>query len=400
VTIAQGVAQLSKCSKIDSNRDGAAQINELMKAVGFALRGCPYPLDSVLRLNHMQVVGSHNSFHIQPQEPVASAIRDFSQAIFDFWEYTEAPLDVQFEEQGVRAIELDVFADPVGGLYANRGAVGALTGNPASGIPALDLPGFKVFHIQDIDFETTCYTFIECLETVKGWSDTHPGHVPIMIQIEAKDDVIPDLGLPFQFVVPIPIGPDELDAIDEEILEVFPIEQIITPDEVRNGHDTLEEAIRTDGWPTLSRSRGRVLFTLDNGGTKKADYIAGHPSLRGRILFTSSEPGEPEAAFVKLNDPSDDFDRIQELVAEGFIVRTRADTDTVEARSGDTTERDLALASGAQFVSTDFPVPDPDFGTGYAVQIPMGMPVGCNPISAPPECTPLALENPALLEGD
>jgi hypothetical protein len=400
VTIAQGTSQVSTCTKFDADRNGAVAINELMKGVGFLLRGCPYPLDPQLRLNHMQVLASHNSYHIQPQEPVASALIAMFPGLFEVWEYTHEPLDVQFEEQGVRAIEIDVFADPEGGLYANRGAVGVLTGNPASGIPALDLPGFKVLHVQDADFETTCYTFRECLETVKDWSDAHPGHVPIMIQIEAKDDRIPNLGLGFEFVVPIVIGAEELDALDEEIRQVFPVEQVITPDEVRGGRDTLEEAVLTDGWPTLGRSRGRVFFTLDNGGAKKAAYIAGHPSLRGRILFTSSEPGEPEAGFVKLNDPVDDFDRIQELVAAGFIVRTRADSDTQQARTGDTTNRDLALGSGAHFVSTDYPVPDPSFGTGYQVQIPMGMPVGCNPISAPSVCTALALESPALLSWD
>ena len=42
-----------------------------------------------------------------------------------------------------------------------------------------------------------------------------------------------------------------------------------------------------------------------------------------------------------------------------------------------------ALASGAQWVSTDYPVPNPAFGTGYQVMIPGGMPARCNPISAP-----------------
>jgi hypothetical protein len=397
VGIAGGASQVSRCSKIDADRSGAVAIHELLKAVGFLLGGCPFPLDAVLRLNHVQVVGTHNSYHVMPQEPVASALRMILPAVADVWEYTHPPLDEQFELQGVRQIELDVFADPDGGLYANRGAVGALTGNPASGIPELDLPGFKVLHVQDADFESNCFTFRQCIETVKDWSDAHPGHVPIMILIEAKDDAIPNLGLGFEFVVPVVIGDAELDALDQEILQVFPLEQVITPDEVRDGHETLEDAVLIDGWPTLSRSRGRVLFTLDNGGAKKAAYIEGHPSLRGRILFTSSEPGEPEAGFVKLNDPVGDFDRIQELVAAGFIVRTRADSDTQEARSGDTTKRDLALASGAQFVSTDYPVPDPAFGTGYEVQIPMGMPVGCNPLSAPTECTPLDLEDPELL---
>jgi len=152
-----------------------------------------------------------------------------------------------------------------------------------------------------------------------------------------------------------------------------------------------------DGWPTLGESRGRVIFLLDNGGRIKADYIAEHPSLRGRVLFTSSGPGEPEAGFIKLNDSFGDFDRIQDAVAAGFIVRTRADGDTAEARSGDTRRRDAAIASGAQFVSTDYPVPNPEFGTGYFVEIAGGMPAGCNPISAPADCLAIDIENPAHL---
>jgi hypothetical protein len=111
-------------------------------------------------------------------------------------------------------------------------------------------------------------------------------------------------------------------------------------------------------------------------------------------MFTSSPASAPEAAFAKLNDPIDDFDRIQELVRQGFIVRTRADADTVQARTGDLTQRDAALASGAQFVSTDYPAPNPDFGTDYKVEIPGGMPAGCNPISTEAaECAAADIED-------
>ncbi len=121
-------------------------------------------------------------------------------------------------------------------------------------------------------------------------------------------------------------------------------------------------------------SRGKVFFCFDNEGSAKSIYLDGHPSLRGRIMFTSSAPPADEAGFVKLNDPIGDFDRIQTLVGQGYIIRTRSDADTVQARSGDTTMREAAITSGAQFVSTDYPVPDPRFGTGYMVAIPGGMP--------------------------
>jgi hypothetical protein len=353
-----------------------------------------YPHDDTLRLNQLQALGTHNSYHIQPRPELLAALLQALGPTAEAFEYTHVPLPEQFGSQGIRQIELDVFADPEGGLFANRYALGLIGQDPASGIPALDAPGFKVLHVQDIDFESTCWTFVECLTAVKTWSDTHPGHMPIMILIEAKDDTIPLEGA----AVPVPIGAAEFDALEVEIRSVFPIERLITPDDVRAGHASLEAAVRADGWPTLGASRGRVLFTLDNEGEKKATYLEGHPSLEGRLLFTSSPPGEPEAAFVKLNDPLGDFDRIRQIVADGFIVRTRADADTVQARNGDTTMRDAALASGAQFVSTDYPVPDPQFGTGYAVEIPGGTPARCNPISAPAPCTSLDIENPMFLD--
>jgi hypothetical protein len=257
-------------------------------------------------------------------------------------------------------------------------------------IPALSTPGFKVLHVQDIDFQTTCFTFVECLKQVRLWSNRHRGHLPIMILVEVKDDPIPD-PLNFGFVTPVTIGPTEMDAIDTEIRSVFRPGRLITPDDIRRGQPTLEDAVLNLGWPRLGSVRGKVMFTLDNGGTERADYLAGHPSLQGRVMFTDSTPGNPEAAFIKMNDPLDTA-AIQANVAAGYVIRTRADADTVEARSNNTVPRDAAIASGAQWVSTDYPVPNPSFGTGYVVAIPVGMPARCNPINGPTGCRDQALE--------
>lgn len=394
VRIALESASVDACPEADTNGDAAVTIDELMQAVAPALRGCPdpYPRDDTLRVNHLQVLGSHNSYHVQASPPLFAAIEAFSADLARTLEYSHAPLTEQFSEQGVRQIELDVFADPLGGLYASPAGLRLVTEDPNAHLPALDPPGFKVMHVQDIDYETTCPTLLDCLREVKAWSDAHPLHVPLAVLIEAKDDVLPELG--FGFVIPIPIGAAELDAIDAEIRAIFPPEQLLTPDDVRGSRATLREAIESDGWPTLREARGRVMFFLDNEGRAKSDYLADHPSLQGRVMFTSSRPPAAEAAFVKLNDPLDDFELIQSLVADGYIVRTRADADTAQARTGDTTQRDAALASGAQFVSSDYPVPDPRFGTTYMVQMPDGMPARCNPISAPEPCSPADIERP------
>ena len=97
-----------------------------------------------------------------------------------------------------------------------------------------------------------------------------------------------------------------------------------------------------------------------------------------------------EAAFMKRNDPLANPGDIESLVEQGYMVRTRADADTLPARSGDTTQRDAALSSGAHFVSTDYPVPNLDF-SDYQVTLPGDGIARCNPVSAG-NCAPQFLE--------
>lgn len=114
-------------------------------------------------------------------------------------------------------------------------------------------------------------------------------------------------------------------------------------------------------------------------------------------MFTSSPIGSPEAAFLKLNDPITDADAIRQAVADGYVVRTRADAGTAQARTGDATTRDAALESGAQWVSTDYPVDDARFPPAYVVAIPEGIPARCNPVRVPENCSSTAIEDPDLL---
>lgn len=355
-------------------------LRELARRVldGYRLR-----YQDCLRLNQIQVIGTHNSYRERTFEPYFTQFLGLFGSVAAALDYAHIALDQQFETQAIRQIEIDVFADPVGGLFSNRLGP-TIFGHPTeSGVPALDLPGFKVLHIQDIDFQSTCFTFIDCLDTIKGWSDAHPGHFPIAILVELKDDVfLPEFGT----AIPQFIGPVELDALDAEIRSVFPPDQLIVPDDVRRGRPTLEAGVLTDGWPTLAEARGRVVFLMDNAGQKREFYRDGHPSLEGRVLFTNSVPGDADAAFVKLNDPIRDADVIHDVVAAGYLVRTRADADTKEARTGNTVPRDTALASGAQFVSTDYPVDEPKFPPDYVVELPGGPPARCNPVSAPAKC--------------
>ena len=324
-----------------------------------------YPLDDTLRLNHVQAIGTHNSYHLR------STLYPHPPPIFD---YAHAPLDVQLEEQGVRKVELDVYWD-------------------------LDLEIFRVHHENYFDKETTCETLRLCLETLRDWSLAHPGHHPIMIMIEPK-------GIHDEFTLsdsPICDPPEfevchyaELDAEIRAVLtpDIGP-NLLITPDEVRGSHASLREAILTDGWPTLRQTRGRFLGAM-LGGLDFAGYTEGLSSLQGRALFIASSPGRDDAAILFRDDAADDEAEIAGLSALGYVLRTRADS-LDDARVNDTTARDAAFASGAHYISTDFPVPE-YLDNGYFVQIPDGTPSRCNPISTMGlECTSLDIENPDAL---
>jgi hypothetical protein len=311
---------------------------------------------------------------------VLAALYKSTPALARTLDYAHAPLPKQFAI-GVRQIELDVWSDPTGGKYA-KPSFPIAQGVQIPNNPVMNQPGFKIIHQADIDTNSTCLTFVLCLQLVKTWSDANPGHVPFGIQIEMKDDAATE-----------PLFTE----LEKEILSVFARTDIVTPDEVRGDATTLGAAVRAHGWPTLGRTRGKVYFLLDNEGFR-AEYLVGHPSLRGRLIFTPSSPGQDDAAFAKLNDPVGDATKIKAALAAHMIVRTRADADTDEARRNDHSHQQTALRGGAQIVSTDYEQPDPKLANGYTTSIPGGTPARCNPVTAPPGCTSTDVENPAHLQ--
>jgi hypothetical protein len=348
--------------------------------------------DRCLRLNQVQVVGTHNSYHFRDVPAIFDAIKGFDKALADSIDYTHPVLPTQFSREGVRQIELDVFADPNGGRYAHPKLRELLQGLKTP-LPGMSKPGFKVLHASDADFNSNCLTFIDCLDAVKGWSDAHKTHLPIAILVEAKDDPVVD-PLKMGFVQPPPLTTKDFDALDAEIRSVFSPSDLITPDDVRGDHSTLESAVLAgNAWPTLADARGKVLFLLDQSGQRER-YLAGHPSLRGRVIFTNAKPGDPDAAFVEMNTPDGkNLAAIQDLVRKGYIVRTRSDADTTEARADDTKTRDDAIASGAQYVSTDYPAPDKaPFPGGFEVTLPGDRPWRCDPVNTGPACDSSVLD--------
>lgn len=357
--------------------------------------------DAPVRINQIQTIGSHNSYHLAMEGAAAETLSGLAPDLWESIDYTHEPLADQLETYGIRQFELDVFADPEGGLYSNRPALEIIGLPTESGIPELSEPGFKTMHIQDVDFETTCLTFVDCLTEIATWSAANPDHVPIMIMVETKTGSLTDgatgLGIDLSqfdvdWVEPLVMTPELFDDLEAEVLSVFGAEHIITPDDVRGDHATLAEAVGDNGWPTLEESRGKVMFALVDTGASADVYREGAPALEGRLFFTSADSGAPDAAFVRVDDPIADADLLAEALEAGYLVRTRSDEPTGHARTGDTSLRDAALASGAQYVSTDFYREREEFGTGYVVALPGGVAARCDPVTATVACVDGDLE--------
>ncbi len=339
--------------------------------------------DDARRINQIQVIGTHNSYHAGFGPSVEKLWQLKNPAAFAGLDYKHQPLTQQLDS-GVRQIELDIFADRKGGRYAHP-AGEAMTA--AAHLPAdppfdphgvMEKPGFKVMHEQDIDYRSICQPFTACLAEVRRWSHAHPQHIPVFILVETKQGA-PRPGV--QVTVPEPFTSSTFDALDAEIRSVFQPSEIITPDDVRGHYSTLNQAVLAGNWPALASARGKVIFLMDQRPMGPI-YLAGHPSLRGRVLFTNSEPGEPDAAFIERNDgPAAD---IMKLVRKGYLVRTRTDADTQEARTDHTARRDAMMASGAQILSTDYPVNEPARWAGhYVVTLPGQVAARVNPVNAP-----------------
>jgi hypothetical protein len=145
------------------------------------------------------------------------------------------------------------------------------------------------------------------------------------------------------------------------------LERLLTPDQVRGNYQTLESAVLNGNWPKVKAAKGKFIFILDETGQKLDAYTQNHPSLSGRTLFVNAQPGNPEAAIMVMNDPVKDLTKIQELVKRGYIVRTRADADTKEARRNDKSTFEAACQSGAQIITTDYYQPSRHFKSAYKI---------------------------------
>ena len=298
-----------------------------------------YPLDDELRLQHVQVRGTHNSYHLEPETVVHP-----SHA------YSHAPLDVQLETQNVRTFELDLHR--IGDT-------------------------FEVFHLILVDEITSCQMFADCLSLIQRWSLSKPDHLPITVWLEMKSGMRED-----------PL--ESLLMIEDEIRAVIPNEQLLTPELVRGQYPSIREALDTEGWPTLGQLRGRIMFIILNNGDHTGPYTNNFTSLDGRLLFPragASQYTMPWAAVEKLGTSS--VDGIAQINSGNMLVAANvcsADDDDVTCFA----KRDEGISNGIHMLKDDYPYPVDS--RDYWMELPDGPVASCNPLTAPANCTGAALE--------
>ncbi len=296
-----------------------------------------YPLDDVLRVNHVQAKGTHNSYHLRNSDPVDDSHR-----------YDMPALDIQLGTNGIRQLELDIH-------YSSD-------------------EGFTVFHIPLLDEETTCRTFRQCLETIKGWSDRNPGHHILFVWIEIKDLIDPE-------------KVDDLDALDAEIRSIWPPERLLTPDDVQGSYGSLGQAVRESGWPTLGQTRDQIMFMLNNTDDNHyEDYTADGTSLAGRVMFVRAGIDGPLSSILKHGSAADQL----AALAANLLVG-----DNAGGAGSEDAEAELQVnqgwSNGVHFLATDFPAPVSE--REFVLELPGGTPSRCNPHTAPAGCTSQAIEN-------
>lgn len=251
-------------------------------------------------INHLQLLGTHNSYHIEPLISFSSTFK-----------YSHESLPTQLD-RGVRHLEIDGHFD----RKTQR---------------------WEVYHLAIIDANSNCGKCLcGCLQELKQWSNRNNNHTVIIVWIEPKTI------LNYQ---PFCIGNNDsaLLRIEREILSVFPLDKIIVPDQVKGNFSTLREAIINRGWPSVEISRGKFIFVFnfwsENQHCKQYYDAKKHPLLFSRV----NDETDDNAAFMEMDNAND---RVLRLLKWNYFIRTGVGKDPMRIKA--------SVDSGAQLLATDF----------------------------------------------
>lgn len=302
-----------------------------------------------LRMNHVQVRGTVNSYHDSRDPPEAPE--------FAYW---HLPLDQQAAVQGIRQFDFDVYGNGHNLGVAAFASVG--------------------------DALTLCDRLLPCLDGIAAYSDAHPDHPPLLI-LMGESRFPPTIDVEFYWHV---------DEIEDYLLVAFGRERMLAPADVRGAHPDLATAIAADGWPTLDETRGKIVAVLNEHEEARAEYLEfGGLDPDDRFLFQIGDPADPspDEVIFSFEGTAHEQPWLVETVDESALpeierlVRSGA---LVHAATNDPAMVPRLRAVGAHMIASRWP--DDVLGP------PAAPPSLCNPVTAPPDCRSERVERPRGLQ--
>ena len=286
-------------------------------------------IGSGVKFNEVSFMATHNSYERQGCSAYKKIFKKLEDLTFGIVagsrpDFESEDLTDQFEA-GIRSIELDVETKDDNGEIS-----------------------FVVSHKPGIEIRSTCYDFKKALTEIKMWSDHNPNHLPITIIIEPKKDVPFYSGLE-NFSV------EYAQKLDEVIRETLG-DALLTPADMLGSYSSFKEMRENDGWLTLEDTLGKVMVLLHETDVTE-EYIALDSGIRTQAMFPMLRADDADrdcASFLIINDADDALEYSQELIyAKKLAVRTRTDNYYTDEKD---CQRDTAISSGANIISTDHPV--------------------------------------------
>ena len=244
---------------------------------------------SHLRLHHLKIVGTHNSYHQPSALPLS------------MHQYAHASLPVQLANyrRGVRQLELDLHIIPNQQRpKRDGGRTGAGGASDRSGSGSGSTAGFVVYHLQWLDDRTSCYCLSECLDLISLWSSKHPAHFPLYISFEIKSRIWEDVDTGLRGVTC-----QDLEDVEAEIANVFPREKMVTPWEVRGGRFARPE--RKINGKVVQQAQREVQPTYPT--VREALQAAADIEAQYAASLTASASGDPSFKPIPSDYPQMEF---------------------------------------------------------------------------------------------
>lgn len=285
-------------------------------------------INNGLKFNELRYIATHNSYQTYSTEQLSKIFKNLSDLTFGLVSSKTAdfvsPTITEQLNNGIYSLELDIET------FDRKGEV-----------------SFTCMHSPCFEMGTSCYDFSLALKEIAMWSDNNPNHLPITIIIEPKEIFLPMKDMKF-FNVGYAV---EFDKTLREGLG----DKLFTPADMLGDYDNFAQLRADDGWCEVKDMLGKVLILFHNCNVTE-DYISIDESLRSQAMFPMlyADGADREcASFILANKPEELMKIREELLDEKkLVVRTRSDkfTEVTEDR------RKYAFESGAQIISTDYPV--------------------------------------------